>query len=63
MRTGGREISVKIYTINYEPFSWNQLKGSYKLTKVHTQMNKVQNKGHYLELDLKNEIVITGWIL
>lgn len=22
MKTGGREISVKNYTINYEPFGW-----------------------------------------
>lgn len=26
-------------------------------------LNKVQNKGHYLGLDLKNEIVNIGWIL
>lgn len=48
MKTGGGEISVKNYIINYD---------------LLVDLNKVQNKGHYLGLDLKNEIVNTGWIL
>lgn len=48
LKTGGGEISVKNYIINYD---------------LLVDLNKVQNKGHYLGLDLKNEIVNTGWIL
>lgn len=33
------------------------------IMNLSVDLNKVQNKGHYLGLDLKNEMVNTGWIL